>query len=109
MTPGRGSLESGLVGLRRVLGDVRDPRLAVLDALPESVKPSAALLATVLGQDIGVGALAKLLRELSHRLGDRLLSLGSQDWSELERACKVAVSLARHCKVLLRIDEKWMV
>jgi hypothetical protein len=89
VTPGRSSLDSGLEGLCRVFGDVRDPRLAVLDALPESVKPSAALLATVLGQDIGVGALAKLLRELSHRLGDRLLSLGSQDWTELERACKM--------------------
>jgi len=85
---GTGFLEAGLEGLRSSFGSVRDPRLAVLDALPESVKPSAALLATVLGQDIGVGALAKLLRELHARLGDKLVSVGSQDWSELERACR---------------------
>jgi len=83
-----GSVAVGLEGLRSAFGGVRDPRLSVLDALPESVKPSAALLATVLGQDIGIGALAKLLRELSARLGDRLVAVGSSDWAELERACR---------------------
>lgn len=66
----------------------RDPRIGVLSALPESDRPTGALLATVLGQDIGIGVLARLVRELHARLGERLLSAGISDWGELQRACR---------------------
>lgn len=65
-----------------------DPRIGVLSVLPDSDRPTGALLATVLGQDIGIGVLARLVRELHARLGGRLLSAGISDWDELERACR---------------------
>lgn len=84
----RDSIASGMARLARAFEGVRDPRIQVLDVLPESVRPSGALLATVLGQDMKLGGLARLLRELHRRLGDRLLSLETKDWGELERACR---------------------
>lgn len=81
---------AGLLGIVDVFGAIADPRIAVLDPLPESAKASGALLASVLGQDIGMGALSRLLRELDKRLGDRLLAVSGSDWMELERACKFA-------------------
>jgi hypothetical protein len=85
----RESIAEGLAGLTRSFEGVRDPRTSVLDGLPESVRSSGALLATVLGQDMKVGSLARLLRELHHRLGDRLLAQGTGDWVSLERACRI--------------------
>ena len=70
--------------------EARDPRIGVLSALPESDRSTGALLATVLGQDIGIGVLARLVRELHARLGDRLLSVEVSDWARLERACRFA-------------------
>lgn len=65
-----------------------DPRIGVLSVLPDSDRPTGALLATVLGQDIGIGVLARLVRELHARLGASLLSVGISDWPQLERACR---------------------
>ena len=83
-------LPDGLRDLRQAFAGVRDPRLAVLDPLPESLRPSGALLATVLGQDIGMGSLARLMRELQARLGDDLLGVPAANWTRLERATKFA-------------------
>lgn len=77
-------------GLARAFEGVGDPRIQVLEALPESVRLPGALLATVLGQDMKVGSLARLLGELHRRLGDRLVSLGTGDWAELEKACRIS-------------------
>ena len=85
----KSSLPQGLRGIEDAFGAVVDPRLSVLDPIPESVRTSAALLATVLGQDIGLGALARLLRELDRRLGDRLLAVSASEWGELEKACRM--------------------
>lgn len=85
-----GTIVVGLKGLAKSFAQVRDPRIRVLEALPESVRMSGALLATVLGQDMKVGSLARLLRELHHRLGDRLLVQETGDWTALERACRFA-------------------
>lgn len=84
-----GSLADRLEGLAEAFATVRDPRIRVLDDLPDSVRMSGALLATVLGQDMKVGSLARLLRELHLRLGDRLLEQGTGDWAALERACRI--------------------
>jgi len=85
----RESIAKGLAGLTKAFESLRDPRMIVLDGLPESVRPSGALLATVLGQDMKVGSLARLLRELHRRLGDRLLAQETRDWVALDRACRI--------------------
>jgi hypothetical protein len=85
----REPVPDGIARLVRAFDGVGDPRIQVLEALPESVRSSGALLATVLGQDMKIGSLARVLRELHRRLGDRLLSLGTGDWGELEKACRI--------------------
>lgn len=62
-----------------------DPRLAVLEPWPGSERPAAALLASVLGQDLTVAGLARLLRELRADLGGGSLAATAADWTSLER------------------------
>lgn len=85
---GGSKVVDSLRDLVAAFAEARDPRIAVLSALPESDRPTGALLATVLGQDIGIGVLARLVRELHARLGERLLSVEVSDWARLERACR---------------------
>ena len=68
----------------RAFGSRPDPRLAVLDPWPVSERPSAALLASVLGQDLTIAGLARLLREIHANLGDALAAT-SADWPLLEK------------------------
>ena len=68
----------------RAFGPRPDPRLAVLDPWPASERPGAALLASVLGQDLTIAGLARLLRELHADLGGKSLEATSADWPHVE-------------------------
>jgi hypothetical protein len=66
-------------------GDRPDPRLSVLSPWSGRDRPAAALLASVLGQDLTVAGLARLLREADESLGASLLSATNSDWKALGR------------------------
>lgn len=68
----------------RAFGSKPDPRLSALEPWPLRERASAALLASVVGQDLTIAGTVRLLRELHHDLGD--LALGAQpgDWAALE-------------------------
>lgn len=82
------SVQDLLKGLSQAFSEVRDPRVDVLAGIPDSIRLPGALLATVLGQDMKIGSLAKLLSELHSRMGDRLLRIETGDWDELQRASR---------------------
>ena len=86
--PIRGTPEESLRRLVEEFSGLADARLAPVLELPESVRASGGLLVSVLGQDIGTGSLARLVRELHARLGADLFSLSASGWSELERAVR---------------------
>ena len=69
----------------RAFGSRPDPRLSVLEPWPISERPSAALLASVLGQDLTIAGLARLLRELRAALGGTSLAATAADWPLLEK------------------------
>lgn len=86
------SQEAGLPrwrGLADAFAGARDPRIGVLEGFPVGERFAGALLATVLGQDMKIGSLGRLLLELRRRLGDRLFALETSDWMALERACRI--------------------
>jgi hypothetical protein len=56
-----------------------------MEPWPVSERPAAALLASVLGQDLTIAGLARLLRELHANLGAKSLAATSADWSLLEK------------------------
>jgi len=68
----------------RAFGSRPDPRLAVLDPWSARERPAAALLASVLGQDLTIAGLARLLREIHADLGG-VLAATSGDWTDLEK------------------------
>ncbi|MBK8801355.1 MAG: hypothetical protein IPN71_04735 [Fibrobacteres bacterium] len=87
-------LAQALSRCREVFASRKDPRLAVWEGFPQELGPRAALLATVLGQDLTVAGLARLLLELRRSLGAGRL-LGSEPCStqDLTRACRERVWL----------------
>jgi len=68
----------------RAFGSRPDPRLSVVEPWTAAQRPSAALLASVLGQDLTIAGLARLLRDLRQDLGEKALAATSEDWSRLE-------------------------
>ena len=83
-------IAEGLRSLSQAFAAVRDPRLSVLEGLAVPRRLDGALLATVLGQDLRIGSLTRLLRALDERLGEGLLVQQVADWKALERACRFA-------------------
>ena len=65
-------------------GTKPDPRLAALEPWPKDDRASAALLASVVGQDLTIAGTVRLLKEMHEELGG--LGLGAQpsDWARLE-------------------------
>ncbi|MBK9578279.1 MAG: hypothetical protein IPO40_14480 [Fibrobacteres bacterium] len=81
-------LAQALSRYREMFANRKDPRLAVWEKFPPALQTRAALLATVLGQDLTVAGLARLLAELRTALGDeRLLGMAPCTRVSLGRAC----------------------
>lgn len=83
MRPPREADAGRLGEYARLLPEAPDPRLSVLP----SPDPGTALLACVLGQDLTIAALRRLLVDLSSRLGPSLLRAWEVPWDELSRRC----------------------
>ena len=66
-------------------GSRPDPRLAVVEPWPPRQRAAAALLASVLGQDLTIAGLSRLLREIRGFLDERSLAATPADWSDLEK------------------------
>lgn len=78
-----------LAACRSAFRDRTDPRFSAWAGFSDAGGSRAALLASVLGQDLTIQGLARLLRELREELGeDRLLGHESCPNGALARACQ---------------------